>query len=71
MSSEGDPLIYTLIQKHTIMYLATFCELADKLMWWFIFSQKVRKVSESQELCTAYTFHSFSIFFFCWELYSL
>ena len=46
------------------MYLATFCELADKLMWWFIFSQKVRKVSESQELCTAYTFHSFSIFCF-------
>ena len=45
------------------MYLATFCELADKLMWWFIFSQKVRKVRKSQELCTAY--------FFCWELYSL
>lgn len=38
------------------MYLATFCELADKLMWWFIFSQKVRKVSESQELCMAYFF---------------
>ena len=38
------------------MYLATLCELANKLMWWFIFSQKVRKVSESQELCTAYFF---------------
>ena len=25
-------------------------------MWWFIFSQKVKKVSESQELCTAYFF---------------
>ena len=38
------------------MYLATFCELADKPMWWFIFSQEVRKVSESHELCTTYLF---------------
>lgn len=38
------------------MYLATFCELADKPMWRFIFSQEVRMVSESQELCTAYFF---------------
>lgn len=38
------------------MYLATLCELADKPMWWFIFSQKVRKVSESHELCTAFFF---------------
>ena len=53
--------MYLVTTQSAKILLLGFCELAHKPMWSFIFSQKFRKVSESQEICTAY--------FFCWELY--